>query len=489
MKKAAIVGAGIAGLAVAVRLARSGWEVTLFEKSARVGGKLNEFSLAGFRFDTGPSLFTLPGLLDELLDDDLRVAYRKLELVSRYFYEDGTILNAFANPEQFAEEVESKTSDSKQAVLKYLSKAAFIYRLTAPIFIFSAFQRLKDLLTFPNFWRALQFPRIQAFRSLHQKNSTAFSDPRLVQLFDRFATYNGSNPYQAPATLQVIAHLEHNVGAYFPDKGMYSIVEALQKQAQRLGVQIRLQSAVQQVVVAKGGTKTLLVNGQSSDFDLLVSDVDIHSFYRKLLTDSKPFNLNSREEASSSALIFYWGMKKTFPQLELHNIFFSENYADEFDCLFRKKTISPDPTVYVYVSSKQNHSDAPEGMENWFVMVNAPSGAGPDWATLREQVRKQIIGKLNRILKQDVEQDIVCEEILDPTGLENKTSSLGGAIYGASSNSLFSAFRRHPNFRNDLPGVYFVGGSVHPGGGIPLCLASAKIVGRLVDEKEGKHEH
>lgn len=487
MKKVAIIGAGISGLAVSVRLARLGYHVSVYEQAAKAGGKLNESRLEGFRFDRGPSLFTMPEMLDELLDEDLRVPYRKLDVVTRYFYEDGTVLNAYADPQKFADEVADKTGEPHRAITRYLHKAATIYRITAPIFILNSFHRISKLLSLSNIGRALQFPRIQAFMSLHNKNRSAFRDNRLVQLFDRFATYNGSNPYKAPATLQVIAHLEHNKGAFFPDEGMYAIAEALQKQAEKLGVAFSFNTPVEKVLVGKSGPKTLMIQGRQYDFDLLVSDVDVRYFYDSLLADAGRLNPHRVDEPSSSALIFYWGMKRVYSGLDLHNIFFGADYQNEFDCLFRKKAISDDPTVYVYVSNKQTGKDAPVGQENWFVMVNAPVDVGQDWEQVTVRIRARIIQKLERMLQSEVESQIVCEEILDPAGIELSTSSVDGAIYGASSNSKFAAFRRHPNYRKELPGVYFVGGSVHPGGGIPLCLSSAKIVAEWIKEKEGSY--
>jgi len=485
MKKVAIIGAGIAGLAVAIRLARSGYHVLIYEQGKHVGGKLNESRFKGYRFDRGPSLFTMPSMLDELLDEELRVPYRKLDVVTRYFYEDGTVLNAYADPQKFADEVSTKIGEQRRSVLRYLEKARIIYRITAPIFILNSFHRLSKLLSMANIGRGLQFPRIQAFTTLHNKNKSAFGDDRLVQLFDRFATYNGSNPYKAPATLQVIAHLEHNKGAYFPREGMYSLAEALYRQAVKLGVEFSFNTPVQKVFVGQSGPKTLMIRGQQYDFDLLVSDVDVRHFYDSLLVDAGRVKPHRVEEPSSSALIFYWGMNKVYPELDLHNIFFSTDYKEEFDSLFQQKTISNDPTVYVYVSNKQTGKDAPNGKENWFVMVNAPVDEGQDWDGVRLKTRAQIIQKLERMLGCEVESQIVCEEVLDPKGIELSTSSVGGAIYGASSNSAFAAFRRHPNYRKELPGVYFVGGSVHPGGGIPLCLSSAKIVAEWIEEKEG----
>jgi phytoene dehydrogenase-like protein len=180
------------------------------------------------------------------------------------------------------------------------------------------------------------------------------------------------------------------------------------------------------------------------------------------------------QEPSSSAMIFYWGIGKSFPNIDLHNIFFSEDYETEFAHIFDKKTVYSDPTVYIHCSSKIVKSDAPEGKEAWFVMVNVPSNSGQDWEQMRHEIRKNILAKLSRILQEDIETLIEEEDYLDPVRIEQRTSSFAGALYGASSNDRMAAFFRHPN-ASKIDGLYFVGGSVHPGGGIPLCLLSAKI--------------
>ncbi|MBU2020117.1 MAG: hypothetical protein KJ941_10780 [Bacteroidetes bacterium] len=182
-------------------------------------------------------------------------------------------------------------------------------------------------------------------------------------------------------------------------------------------------------------------------------------------------------------MIFYWGMNGTDDRLDLHNIFFSDTYEAEFKALFESKTLASDPTVYVHVSSKMKKDDAPEGKENWFVMINAPSNSGQDWEKFRKDARILILEKLTRILGYSVASRIEVEEYLDPIRIESRTSSFAGALYGASSNHRSAAFFRHANF-SIIKGLYFVGGSVHPGGGIPLCLLSAKIAtGDLIGEK------
>jgi phytoene dehydrogenase-like protein len=182
-------------------------------------------------------------------------------------------------------------------------------------------------------------------------------------------------------------------------------------------------------------------------------------------------------------MIFYWAMDRQFPELELHNLFFSKDYRGEFRHLFDTKTVTDDPTTYLFISSKIVEDDAPEGGENWFVMINVPENIGQDWDAAIIEVRKSIIAKINRILKVEITPHIIHERVRDPRNIEEETFSYRGSLYGNRSNGTMSAFSRHPNHRNDFHGLYFVGGSVHPGGGIPLCLASAQIV----DSKITKH--
>jgi phytoene dehydrogenase-like protein len=192
-----------------------------------------------------------------------------------------------------------------------------------------------------------------------------------------------------------------------------------------------------------------------------------------------------KTERSSSALIFYWGINRKFPQLELHNILFSEDYRDEFDHIFKRKEICGDPTVYIFISSKVVKEDAPGDGENWFVMINTPVNEGQDWDEQVRSARQTIIRKINRNLNTDIEKFIEHEHVVNPVTIERNTGSAQGAIYGTSSNNPFAAFLRHPNRRKAIRGLYFAGGSVHPGGGIPLCLASAAIVAETImkDEK------
>jgi phytoene desaturase len=280
----------------------------------------------------------------------------------------------------------------------------------------------------------------------------------------------------------MIPHLEHNVGTYFPQNGMYNITQSIFQMAKELGVNFYFNQRVEKIETIGERVCGIFVGGKFYESDIVVSNADIHPTYNKLLPHVKAPQKLLEQEKSSSALIFYWGIKRNYPELDLHNILFSENYEQEFDCLFKQKTIYNDPTIYINITSKYKKDDAPEGCENWFVMINVPNNCGQDWDVLIAAARKSIVAKINRLLSTDIESVIEVEEILEPRTIESKTSSFAGALYGNASNNKFSAFLRHKNFSSHIQGLYFCGGSVHPGGGIPLCLNSAKIVAQLVQE-------
>jgi phytoene desaturase len=480
-QSSAVIGSGIGGIASAIRLAVKGYKVSVFEQSHAPGGKLSQLRLGGFRFDTGPSLFTLPQLVDELFllcgeEPREHFRYAALDTSCIYFWEDGTRIRAWKDTEAFSKEVEERTGVPEEKLRGHLDKSRELYRITADVFLFNSFHKPSRLLR-PPAWKALTgLHRLDALTTMHRRNQKRFGHPKVVQLFDRYATYNGSNPYRTPATLNVIAHLEHNMGAWFPEKGMYSIVESLVALARRQGVAFIFNSPVEEVVLRHGRVAGLREGGRFHPFDRVVSDIDIVRLYRDLLPGTVLPKKQTRGERSTSALIFYWGVDRDFRELGLHNILFSNDYEREFRHLFETKTLPDDPTVYVFISSRQVPGDAPAGCSNWYVMINAPENVGQDWDGLIDRTRTDILEKIRRCLNIDLGPHIVQEAVADPRTIERDTGSYRGSLYGLSSNDRFAAFNRHANFSRKFKNLYFAGGSVHPGGGIPLCLASAKII-------------
>jgi len=511
-EKIAIIGAGIAGIAVAVRLAAKGFHVEVFEKNDGPGGKMSQIRHEGFRFDTGPSLFTLPGLITELYElagenvGDY-FEFKKLENVCRYFYEDDLVIDAKADPEEFAAELSTKAGEDEEKVRDYLKESGFIFNFTYPVFIRNSLHIMRNYFSGDFLKSFFLLPRIKPFQTLHQVNLKYFRHPATINLFDRFATYNGSDPYKTPATLMVIPHLEHNIGAYFPKGGMHQSATSLVSLAEKLGVVFHYNCEVTEVMVGRqrpdpvgwwpfqwGRNRNIFdrklavtglrtANGKlRNDFRSVITDLDIYFVYKNLLKDYVFPEKWFRHERSTSALIFYWGMQLNSDRLVVHNILFSNDYKQEFKCLFELKSIHSDPTIYIFISSKIVPEDAPEGYENWFVMINTPPDEGQDWDTLINEARLVIEEKIERKFGIMVREKRIFEFIMDPRGIESRTASYKGSLYGNSSNSMFAAFQRHPNF-SKIRGLYHVGGSVHPGGGIPLCLSSAKIVSDMLSLK------
>ena len=489
MKQAIVIGAGIGGIATSIRLATKGYQVSVFEANAYPGGKLSEIQVGDYRFDAGPSLFTLPEQVEALFEVAGKkmsdyFAYETLPVITHYFWPDGLRLTAYAEPEAFAQEIQTQTGESAQQVLKLLAKSRELNDITSHVFLEKSLHRLSTYLEPATIRSIFQLHKIDAFRSMHQANASYFKDPRLVQLFDRYATYNGSDPYQAPGTLNVIPHLEYHLGAHFPKGGMYQITQSLFRLAQDLGVSYHFGQAVDRIVVDRGQARGIFLEQEFIPADVVVSNADVVPTYRKLLRDQPAPERTLKQPRSSSALIFYWGIRREFPELDLHNIFFSNNYEEEFRKIWEEKDVFHDPTIYVNITSKRNPTDAPAGCENWFTMINVPHDDGQDWDYLIQEAKQNILKKLSTMLQTEVESLIEAEAILEPRTIQSKTSSYLGALYGSSSNNRFAAFLRHPNFSRKIRNLYFCGGSVHPGGGIPLSLLGARIVGDLVPSQE-----
>jgi phytoene desaturase len=261
---------------------------------------------------------------------------------------------------------------------------------------------------------------------------------------------------------------------------MISITNALFSLAQELGVVFHFNQRVDEIAVFEDKAMGIRMGDSTIQADLVLSNMDVMPTYRRLLPREKAPERTLKQERSSSALIFYWGIRKSFPELDLHNIFFASDYRKEFEFLFEGKTVADDVTVYVHISSKDEPTDAPSGSENWFVMVNVPGNKGQDWDVLIPLIRARVVSKLSRLLNEDIESLIEAESMLDPRSIESRTQSYQGSLYGAASNNRFAAFLRHPNFSSRIRNLYFCGGSVHPGGGIPLCLMSGKIAAEII---------
>jgi len=488
LKKAIIIGSGIGGIATALRLRSMNYDVTVFENNNYPGGKLASFDLGPYRFDAGPSLLTMPHFIDELFDlfnENPRdyFNYKKKDISCRYFWDDGTKLNAYSEKSKFINEINKVLGVKESTISTYLLNAKRKYDLTKSMFLEQSLHKLKTYLSKDLLIGLSNVFSFQINKTLNQVNELELKEPHLVQLFNRFATYNGSSPYKTPGMMTLVQHLEQEYGTYVSDKGMNNITKSLYDLALRQGIDFKFNSFVSQILISGKRAIGVSVGEESYSSDIVVSNMDIVPTYRNLLKNHYQPEKTLSQERSSSALIFYWGINKEFKNLDLHNIFFSNDYKKEFQSIFEKKSIFSDPTVYINITSKDVKGDAPDNCENWFVMINSPNDSGQDWDNMIDEVKSNILKKINRLLNIDLEDYIEYEKVYTPKTIESNTQSYMGSLYGSSSNNLMSAFLRHPNFSNKILNLYFCGGSVHPGGGIPLCLLSAKIVSQLIKNK------
>lgn len=479
-----IIGAGLAGIAAALRLRRLGHDVTVLERSSDYGGKLGTFDWNGFRWDRGPSLFTEPQLVDELFslygkDPRAYFNYAPSETACTYFFPDSDPVTFYTDRERLKTELSERFGiESAKKTIGYIDESRSTYQRIGTFFTDHPQPTVKDIFRGELLVRYPHFLSAKMRRTLHRYNETKLADPRLVQLFDRFGTYNGSDPFRMSGLYSMIPHLEHNDGTYFPEKGMRSIVDALYLLAVENGVGFRFGQQIWSAVLTENLGYHIETNGETLQADTLVCAIDHLPFYKQILKDNRLHDKYARQERSSSALVFYWAVDRVFP-LGLHSIFFSSDYKKEFEAIFGSRTLPSEPTIYVHISATANPDDAPEGCQNWFVMINTPSGIVPD-ASQTEALRTFILDRIGRQLGISLREHILFEQTWNARGIEEDTGSAAGALYGAASNGKLAALKRHGNKSAFYPNLYFCGGTVHPGGGIPLVLRSARIVEQLI---------
>jgi phytoene desaturase len=477
--KAIVIGAGIGGLGVSIRLAKLGYNVTVFEANNHVGGKMNNLQLGDWRFDMGPSVFTGPEYIKELFElcgeDFSKFDYDKLEDSFTYFFPDGQHFTLPAKEEELIATFQRELGEDPKVVRKYLKKSGENYKAIAPLFIETSLHRWRGLINKKLLKALSRLSKYKLNSTMHEENVSTFKNPKTVQIFNRYATYNGSDPYKTPAMLNMIQHLEMNEGVYLPKKGMVNIAHTLRGLAERQGVEFRFLEKVEKINLENNTVRGVTTALGSYEADVVLSNMDVAFTYEKLMPDAYRPVKTLKQEKSSSAMVFYWGIRKQFQELGVHNMFFSSDYAKEFKALFDDFTLQEDPSIYINITSKAIPSDAPTDGENWFVMINVTINKGQDWVAYRKKARKKIIQVINSRLNTNIEDYIEEEFVMDPAFIEETYSGKFGSIYGNSSNNTYAAFNRHPNFSKKIKGLYFAGVTVHPGGGIPLALNSAKI--------------
>ncbi|MCE5228558.1 phytoene desaturase [bacterium] len=485
---AAVIGGGLGGLAAALRLAVRHWDVTVFEQGNMLGGKMNRWSRDGFQFDTGPSLITMPWIFSELFaaaGEDLR-DHLQLQLVdplANYIFDDGVRFQVAASLPKWLATLRRLEPRGDRHFLEFMQHGSRIYELSARTFFRRPPTEPPDLAGLA----ALRFfPLRRAWGRYDRAVESFFKSPHLRQLYQRFSTYVGSSPSRIPAMLLLIPYLEHAFGGWYVPGGLYRIIESLTALAERRGVSLRMNQRVARIVSRAGKVVGVeLGDGSFHACDVAIMNGDA-SMAQVLLGEKNAAPL-PESQRSLSGFVMLLGIRRRLADLGHHTVYFSADYRREFDDLFTRRRFPAEPTVYVSMPSRSDRSIAPEDGEALFIMANAPANDCDAWDDHAVgEARHRIFERLQKGGFPEIERDIAVSNIWTPRRMAAAYDMPGGAIYGSHSHGWRHAFLRPPNQDRRHRGLYYVGGSVHPGGGTPTVLMSARIVSEMICKNEAQ---
>ncbi|MFZ9924933.1 MAG: phytoene desaturase family protein [Ilumatobacteraceae bacterium] len=472
----AVVGGGVGGIMSAIRLASAGRHVMVFERNDELGGKLSSRSRDGYTFDTGPSLLTLPSLIDDVFrlagtSLDSEVTLQRLDPSFHYFWPDASTVTFRDQPISTAEALEAFSPGSGAEYLALLARARGVWNVSERTFFAGDISSPLSLL------RRMQSPRdllrIDALRTLQSRCEASFGDKRLQQWLARYATYSGSDPSLAPATLACIAAVEADFGSWYVHGGLGALRDAMVRVARRAGVEFRLGAEVVKIEASQRRVTGLRLPDDQIVAPVVVVNADAEHLYRDVLPHPKRLRAVERTERSTSGIAVLVGVEGRTPLIGHHNVWFSRDYGREFADI-RAGRVPTEPTIYGCISSMTDPSQAPANGENWFLLINTPA----DPAINARDCGPWLLDQLAAV-GPDLRQRARFAEVIGPHDIAMRYRSPGGAIYGTSSNGRRAAFRR-PAIRGPRKGLYLVGGSTHPGGGLPLVTMSARMVSNMI---------
>jgi len=487
MKKVIVCGAGIGGMVSAIQLAHKGYEVSIFEKNNFAGGKLGEFKKDGFRFDTGPSKLIMPYVFTDFFEDTGKeiteyLTMRPLESSCRYFWHDGSAYDNYADAGKKKNELDKIFGETERNnFFRNIDYGKRFYELTKNNFLEEEF-KVKNYVsrdTIRNFGKFI------SGKSMNDIANKFFKDFRLKQMFNSYATYNGSNPYLAPQLFSIIPYIENNYGTWYISGGISQISNAVEKICKELNIDINYGKEFFDLEEGNRFIRKLFFRDDKNsvtevkDFDYVVSNF---TNSRQLLIDEDYFEM---DDWSSSAFVMLIGVNRRVDELKHHNILFSKNYEKEFIDIFEKKIPADDMTIYISISKKVEPDDAPSDSENWFVFVNAPSlSKNFKWNDEEKEIYKnKIIAKIENFIQNKIKEQIAFCEIITPEDFSRMYNSEHGSLYGLSSNSIYTIMKRPKNRSKKFRNLFFAGGNVHPGGGVPLSFLSGKIVSKIIQQE------
>lgn len=477
-----VIGAGVAGLAAAVHAAVAGAKVEVYEAFPTVGGKLGRIEREGFAFDTGPSLFTLPWVFERLFREAgtslaAELPLDRIDPICRYRWPDGTSWDFASDLMRTVEGLRGFAPGDVPGFLAFMADAARRYEWGGPPYLDGPSDGLlalsRRIMEVSPPAGALQTMPLGSVASVARRH---FADPRLHQFVGRYATYVGGSPERTPSPFAMMPYVEAALGAFQPRGGMYRIAEALRRVAEGLGVRVYTDTPVRKLLRHQDRVRAVETDAGVVEVDAVVSAIGWEETHTKLL----PGVENEPRPRSLSGLVWLVGVGRPLPELRHHNVFFSRDYGAEFSDLRGADPTWGDPSVYVCVSNRSDEALAPAGTENLFIMLNAPVDRGQDWEALAARAWGPVRARLREAGVDWGQAEERVRVTLSPRTLSERTGCLGGAIYGETADGFRDALFRRPNRHPGVRGLYFAGGGVHPGGGVPLAALSGRLAVRAL---------
>jgi len=493
MKKSVIViGAGLGGVSAAISLAQEGYAVSIHEKNARIGGKLNVLQENGYTFDLGPSILTLPHVFDRLFARSGRkmsdyLSIRPLRPHWRNFFEDGTVVDLYPEPDKMAAEAR-KVGEDPEAIQRFLKYSADLYDLVDDGYFQKGLDTAREFADFYGLWK---FPKFDLFRTMHGGVKRFLRTRYMQDIFDYFIKYVGSSAYQAPAFMNCLPTIQFRYDLWYVDGGLYGIAKALQRLLDELGITVHLNSEVAGIRTDAGNVAGIVTRaGTFHAADILVSNMEVIPAYRELLGEDAAFmkKLERRFEPSCSGLVLDLGLDCQYPQLAHHNFFFSDNQPEHFRTVFRKHQLPPDPTIYLVAASKTDPTVAPDGCDCLKILPHIPY-IDDDRPLTRDDYlafKERVVSKLERMGLKDLRKHTVYEHVWTPLDIREQYYSNKGSIYGVVANRFKNLAFKAPKQSTRYPNLFFVGGSVNPGGGMPMVVLCGRNVSRKIVEWDRK---
>ena len=483
---ALVIGAGIGGIATAARLARRGYRVTVLEKNSRPGGRSDQLVRGGHRFDVGPTLFLMPEVfaetymaLGERMSEHLDL--RRIDPTYRVHFEDGTELSLTANLHKMQTQLEAIEPGSFGGLLRYLAEGQQHYEMSLKHFVGRNFYSLWQYFHPRNL--PLLF-KLKALRKHYDNIGNYFQDPRLKAAFTFQNMYLGLSPYDAPATYSLLQYTELANGVWFPMGGMYRVIESLVAIAEKRGVRFLYDAPVRAIETEeRRASGVVLEDGRRFTAGIVVANADLPYVYEHLLQDETATKKLAQKKYTCSAIMFYWGVDKVYPQLQHHNVFLAGDYRASFDRIFEDFTLPESPSFYVNAPTRTDASAAPPGEDTLMVLVpvgHLNEDVRQDWPALQTRARAAVFSGLKQVGISDLQQHIKFEVSYTPRDWRSRYNLARGAAFGLSHNFTQVGYLRPQNRHRRYQNLYFSGASTHPGTGLPIVLLSARLTSERI---------